>query len=216
MIESLEELVLFLRRYHCYTVPADSSLIPPEFPPQLDKFYSELGGLIEVLPSPENNHRAPFSGQDSIRPIEAIRYVDEMVEFADENQGNWSCRCPFSKDDPPVYSNAEETWGDRTGFHIVCESLTHFLTTLALQETVMGSSILLAVDENAASEKFVSSLPPIWLDGIYVFGEPSHQFHFSDEFDMLAMSYEGNGLWFGSNDLDLCKKLPDHLMYSEL
>ena len=216
MIQSLDDLILFLRGYHRYDAPADSSLIPPEFPPQLDTFYSELSGLIEAPPSPGHRQRTPFSSQDSIHRMEDIRYAEEMVEFSSENQGNWTCRCPFFEDDPPVYSNAEETWGDRPGFQIVCESLTHFLTTLALQETVMGSSNLIAIHENEAAEKYISDLPPLWLDGIYVFGEPSHQFYWLEELKMIAMNYSGNGLWIGSSNEGIFEELPCDLKFEAM
>jgi hypothetical protein len=95
VIQTLDDLVAFLRRFHSYDAPADSSRIPPEFPPSLATFYSELGGLVDVMPCPENQHRAPLAAQDAFTPLDRIKYIDNMVEFAWENQGNWSARCSF-------------------------------------------------------------------------------------------------------------------------
>src|SRR5262249_29934764 len=99
---------------------------------------------------------------------------------------------------PPVYSNAADSWDTvRRGFVVVCDSLAHFLTTLCLQEAVMGCRNLAALDtDRPPAEALAVPLEPLWLDGYYVAGEPDHQFYVSPERDLLIM--DRAGLWIGS------------------
>jgi hypothetical protein len=121
-----------------------------------------------------------------------------MVEFAWENQGNWSARAPLGQRDPPVYSNAADVWeAEQRGFVVVCESLNHFLTTLCLREAAMSCGNLAAVrtgDGPAAA--ILAELHPLWLRGRYVYGEPSHDFFVSADREVLVMDYAG--VWVGS------------------
>ena len=121
-----------------------------------------------------------------------------MVEFAWENQGNWSARCPVGPPDPPVYSNAADVWHtEQRGFVLVCESLNHFLTTLCLQEAVMSCGNLLALHTDQPPDHVLTvPLQPIWLNGYYVAGEPDHQLFVSDDQDLLVMDWAG--VWVGS------------------
>jgi hypothetical protein len=140
----------------------------------------------------ENQGNFPAHGQNSAnRPA-------GMFEFAWENQGNWSARCPVGLPDPPVYSNAADSWDTvQRGFVLVCDSLAHFLTTLCLQEAVMGCRNLTALHtDRPAAEVLTVPLEPLWLDGHYVAGEPDHQFFVSPDRDVLVMDWAG--VWFGS------------------
>jgi hypothetical protein len=88
-------------------------------------------------------HEFVLDTQDALAPASLLKRVDGMVEFAWENQGNWSARCPIGQPDPPVYSNAADVWNTpERGFVVVCESLNHFLTTLCLQGA-MGPNLAL-------------------------------------------------------------------------
>lgn len=68
-----------------------------------------------------------------------------MIEFAWENQGNWSARCLAGQADSPVYTNAGDGGGS-SAFEVVRDSLNAFLITLCLQEAVMSAPVLYAID----------------------------------------------------------------------
>ncbi len=208
MITSIEDLVAFLKRFHRHWLAdprLDSWLIPSDLPPPLATIYRELGALVDIHQGPENDWRCPFHTQDSLTPLSRIKRVDGMIEFAWENQGNWSARCPTDLLDPPVYSDARDVWDTpASGFVVVCDSLAHFLTTLCLQEAVMGSPNLAVLHTDRRPEDVLSGqLTPLWLDGYLVNGEPDHHFYVSPDQDVLVM--EWTGLWIGS----LSKKVGD-------
>jgi hypothetical protein len=201
VITSIADLVAFLKRVHRHWLDdpsLDSGLIPADLPPGLATIYRELGALVEIKQGPRNHWRAPFATQDALLPISRLKRVKGMVEFAWENQGNWSARCPVGQQDPPVYSNAADSWDEvRRGFVVVCQSLNHFLTTLCLQEAVMGCRYLAAVGTNQPTDQILTvPLRPLWLDGCYVANEPDHQFFASLDGDTLVMDWAG--LWVGS------------------
>ena len=200
MIETFDDLIDFLQRFHRSLSESPQlvpSAIPTDLPWPLAVLYRELGALVEIEPSRSNDHRAPFSAQDAIMPLSRLKRIDGMVEFACENQGNWTCRCQLGEPDPPVYSNAAEAFGEGHGFEVVCDSLSHFLATLALQEAVMSCPIKLAAHEKTASEVIGDPPPAIWLNGVYVFTEPTHNFYFDQDRDLLVMEYAG--VWLGSH-----------------
>jgi hypothetical protein len=201
MIRSIEDLVAFLKRFHQHWLddPAlDPALIPADLPPGLAMIYRELGALVEIEPGPDNNWRAPFDTQDALTPVSLLKRVDGMVEFAWENQGNWSARCPIGHPDPPVYSNAADVWNTpKQGFVVVCESLNHFLTTLCLQEAVMGCRNLVTLrTERPPDQALIVSLQPLWFDGCYVNRDPDHDVFASLDGDVLVLDWVG--LWVGS------------------
>jgi hypothetical protein len=201
MIASIADLIAFLKRFHRHWLDdpsLDPALLPPNLPPGLAAIYRELGALIEIEQGPDNDWRAPFAAQDALMPVGQFKWVEGMVEFAWENQGNWSARCPVGLPDPPVYSNAADVWEEvRRGFAIVCESLNHFLTTLCLQEAVMGSRNLVALHTDRPPDQVLSvPLRPLWLNGYYVAGKPDHLFFVSLKQDVLVMDWAG--VWVGS------------------
>lgn len=201
MIDSIDSLIGFLRQFHRHwladpSVP--SSRIPPDLPDGLAAIYRELGALTEITKGSNAGGRTPFSAQDHLVALSRLKRIDGMIEFTWENQGCWSARCPAGEADPPVYSNAADSWeSERQGFVVVCDSLNHFLTTLCLQEAVMGCRNLVAVRTDAGpAGVVVSNLDPLWLNGQYVFGEPSHHFYVTPDREVLVMDYAG--LWVGS------------------
>jgi hypothetical protein len=122
-----------------------------------------------------------------------------MVEFAWENQGNWSCRCPLGSEDPPVYSNAVGYW-DEPGeaFRRLGNRSNIFLITLCLQEAAMSAPCLVQpVNVAVAADLFVDHLEALWLDGRYVWEVPSHGFYRVPGQDILVMDYAG--LWIASH-----------------
>jgi hypothetical protein len=200
MIESIDDLIVFLKHFHRHLLE-DPSLppeqIPDDLPEGLAKIYRELGGLIDL----EYPHPRPFATQDTLVSVKDLERVDEKIEFAWENQGNWIVRCPSNQKDPPVYSNADDVWEDgQKGFVVVCESLNHFLITLCLQEAVMGSINFASTWTDNILEKTIAAgnFQPLWLNGHYVFNEPSHNFYISQDRDILIMDRQGEGIWIGS------------------
>ena len=125
MIQSLDDSILFLRDFHRYSAPSDPSRVPAEFPPALSTFYSELGGLLDIKPSAENNFLTPFDNQDRFASFDKIYTVDGMIVFAGENQGSWTVACSLDHSDTKVYCDAELIGGD-AGFKPVCDSIDEF------------------------------------------------------------------------------------------
>jgi hypothetical protein len=201
VIKSIADLVAFLKRFHREWLDdpsLDPALIPAKLPDGLATIYRELGALVEIENGPDNGWRAPFATQDALMPISRLKRVDGMVEFAWEDQGNWSVRSPVGQPDPPVYSNAPDVWEtEQRGFVVVCESLNHFLTTLSLQEAVMSCHKLATIrTSDGPAAAVVTELHPLWVRGRYVFGEPSHDFFVCEDQDVLLMDYAG--VWVGS------------------
>jgi hypothetical protein len=112
-------------------------------------------------------------------------------------KGNWSARCSFDHDDTNVYCNAAESWGEGNGFEAVCDSLTHFIATLALQEAVMSCPHLVSAHTEELPSVIDVSLPPLWLDGHFFYGEPTHNFYYDSDHDLIAMNW--GGIWLGSH-----------------
>jgi hypothetical protein len=197
VIESIADLVAFLQRFHRHWLDEpslDEDLIPADLPDGLALIYRRLGALVELEDAP-----GPFAAQDGLVPLSRLKRVNGMVEFARENQNNWSARCPAGRPDPPVFSNAADVWAvERRGYVVVCESLNHFLTTLCLQEAVMSCRHLLALDADRPPNEVLSiPLRPLWLDGYYVSEEPDHHYFVSADEDVLVMQSRDD-LWVGS------------------
>jgi hypothetical protein len=198
MIESIDDLVAFLRQFHrgWLEVPAlDPSLVPPDVPEGLATIYRELGALVEIE---DDRSRAPFASQDCLMPLSRLKRVDGMLVFAWENQGNWSCCCQAGELDPPVYSNAADAWNEeQRGFVVVCKSLNHFLITLCLQEALYSCRNLVAVKGDPEPKDVITErLEPLWLGGRYVNAEPSHDFLVTSDHEVIVMNYAG--VWVGS------------------
>lgn len=206
MIESIADLVAFLKRFHRRRLPdpsLDPACIPADLPPGLAMLYRELGSLVALEAGDGGEERAPFSGQDMLLPAHGLRRIDGMVEFALENQECWSARFPIGPADPPVFSDAPSLWSDATpGFVEVCDSLDHFLITLCLQEAVMSCGNVWATRARRSPEMPLAvPFEPLWLDGRFVHGDDLRSFHYSAESEVLMMDM--GKLWFGSPTGDL-------------
>src|SRR5262249_43084972 len=106
-ITNIDGLIHYLREFHrpWMESPAlDPSKGPADLPHGLSAIYRELGGLFQT------EGHSPFAAQDHLASPDQLRRLGEMTEFAWEAQWGWSCRCPQSKADPPVYVNLPEMW----------------------------------------------------------------------------------------------------------
>lgn len=201
MIRTYDDLIAFLHRFHePWGDHRPSESIPDDLPKPLHRLYSEFGSLLDM---DGTSPRLPFATQDGVVSTKYLKRIDNMYEFAWENQGNWSCRTPIVGDDPPVYSNSRDVWedGPSKGHQLACDSLEHFLTTLCLQEAVMGCPNLIAIRCDDVAKAFSFDLRPVWLNGIFVDGDPSHDFYECPGTGILAMTYGGG--WVGSHSDDI-------------
>jgi hypothetical protein len=203
MIRTLPELFAFLHHWHAPWLPQAQSCAMPSLPmpAPLAALYAEFTPLIAIRPSQRNAHRAPFATQDHLMCPTGLTMTGEMLAFAVENQGNWSARCATTGDNPPVYSDAALMWedpdtdtgdgdGDGDGFSLAGPSLSHFLTTLCLQEACMSAPHLVACGTGDAPDlhAVLSADPqPLWLHAQLVHGPNTHQFHHLPAQGVLVM-----------------------------
>ncbi len=201
MFTGLNDVVDYLRIFHrpwSESPGLDPAEIPGDLPDGLALLYREFGALIAMETDPGGGHRLPFAAQDCLMPLDRLGREGGMVEFAWENQGNWSCRSPLGPGDPPVYSNAAGLWRDEApGYVEVCGSLDRFLATLSLQEAVMSCRNLYA-PEGDLPPAAMAALEPLWLGGKYVFDEPSHDFFGLAGTDALLVQHAHTGTFLGS------------------
>lgn len=198
MIASMPDLIRCLSSFHAgllSTPELPTSAIPPDLPDPLAVLYRHLGALVALT----QEQGGPFCGQDILLPTDRLKRVNGMVEFAWENQGNWSCRCPAGPGDPPVFSDAVAYWDPaEVGFARVCDSLQHFLTTLCLQEAVMSAPFVWQVSHSGElKDAFVAVTDPLWLRGRYVHRARSHNFFEASAYDAIVMEHQG--LWVGAH-----------------
>jgi hypothetical protein len=210
MIADIQDLVSFLREFHRPWGPDPGlppSEIPGDLPDGLALLYREFGLLIEI-----DEIHGPFATQDGLVPLSRLNRVEGMFEFVWENQGVWSCRCPIGNGDPAVYSNAADGCAE-TSFEKICDSLNHFLITFCLQEAVMSAANLVAFRTESLADVLKEVPAPLWLQGYYAHGEPSHDFYLIGQ-DVLLMNYAG--LWMGSNSATMFESIKAGVAYNTL
>ncbi|HEX7379019.1 MAG TPA: hypothetical protein VF278_17995 [Pirellulales bacterium] len=126
----------------------------------------------------------------------------DRFTFIHENQGVWSCETLADVIDPPVYSDAiAYEPGEREGtMREVCPRLSHFLVTYCLHEIVLGSRNLLCVESTVAEPASLATAKcdPIWLNGWFVFGRPTHSFYLCG--DSLLIMDTGGDYWLAYNE----------------
>lgn len=203
MITGIDSLCDFLREHH-REWSSDPGIPPADLPPlpdPLSRFYQQVGKLAAIEPGPETGWRAPLSQQDGIASPENLVRADGQLEFLWENQGNFACRTAERGEDPPVFSNWRHTCGEsEVEFEQCCDSLSHFLVTFALQEAVMSCRYLVVPYADQPGGRSLG-LPPLWLEGVYVDGRVTHQFHHDPGRGIIVMEMLED-LWIGSNCSD--------------
>ncbi|CAM4270183.1 hypothetical protein [Saccharibacillus endophyticus] len=174
--------------------------VPTDLPAALRDFYTFAGNW----PNPSYEASAYsagfrpklFEAQDIWLEPEKLKRESGRISFLLENQGSWSCEVNANQDDSPVYSDAARLWDERLEeSEVVCPSLTHFLTTFCLQELVFGSRYFGKLEGALDPDVFRAKLHPLWLDGYYVFKEPSHSFYLCGD-NLLIMDYYSD-VWYG-------------------
>lgn len=193
--------------------------IPDFVPEPLREIYLFAGNW----PNPRNNDgslfmpgKQPriFQEQDTLAGIGNLKRQAGRAAFIMENQGNWTCEFEENKDDSPVYSDAAKLWDDSVeGHEMVCASLSHFLVTFCLQELVFSSKYVGTMDANVDPHLFHKPLEPLWLNGYYVFKEPTHSFYICDN-RLMIMDY--SGLWYACNDENAIDLLTDKSLINPL
>ncbi|WP_172252556.1 hypothetical protein [Saccharibacillus deserti] len=193
--------------------------IPADLPFVLKDFYrfagnwpnpsfgtgSDPGGLRPKL----------FEAQDIWMDASGLKREDGRITFLLENQGSWSCEVDAGRDDSPVYSDAARLWDDYLEeSEIVCPSLPHFMTTFCLQELVFGSRYFGKLQGGLDPAVFRDTLNPIWLDGYYVFKEPSHSFYLCGD-NLLIMDYYSD-VWYGCLEESALSLIADPTMVNPI
>ncbi len=204
MIHSLPDLFAYLHAWHTPWRDQTQACAMPSLPmpKPLAQLYAEFAPLIAIRPASANGHRAPFATQAQLLCPTGLSLQDDMLAFAVENQGNWSARCPTQGEDPPVYSDAAQMWDEAAqGFSLTGPSLSHFLTTLCLQEACMSAPQLVTC--NAADVQAVLQVPlqPLWLNGQLVYGPDTHQFHHAPAHGVLVMQAQ-DAIWVAAQSAE--------------
>ena len=190
MIQSLTDAIAFIKRFHRRFPAApelDPARVPEALPHPLSILYRELGGWLDDVETP-----GPLSTQNYLYGVDALHWPEPgIVEFASENQGNWTCRCAVDVDDPPVLSDATDYWDDPIeGFNQVSPRLSDFLITFMLTEAVFACPDMESdVDVDPADDTLV----PLWLGGRQAY-EHTFDFYTSPEQDVLYMRSDGE--WY--------------------
>ncbi|MEU2836772.1 hypothetical protein ABZ776_06630 [Streptomyces sp. NPDC007076] len=177
---SVEWLEDFITAWHGPRQPSyglTETELPEFLPVPLQRLYRHAGRW----PGPNPDEHLPdspgiFQQQDVLVRAEALSLHEGTVEFLSENQDSWTCRVTAAGPAAPVVlSNAHWMWDDDSEdeYTPLTPSLEQFLTSFVLQETVFGC-------RNLATTSELADLPdqsvPLWLNGWYVFEEPSHSF----------------------------------------
>ena len=100
----IDDAIEWLREFHRDLHPSpgiDPAAIPDDLPYGLSRPYiRELGNLVEMESDAASDCKARFGTQDALVPLSRLKRVGGMIEFAWENQGNWSARCLAGQADP--------------------------------------------------------------------------------------------------------------------
>ncbi|GAB2628040.1 hypothetical protein ABI214_21380 [Prescottella soli] len=177
-----------------------------DLPASLPSALRELYAFAGRWPSRDPEEHLPdspmiFQHQDALVRAADLATNGGTIDFLRENQDSWTCRVAAGTDTSAVFSNAHWMWDDvdTDDYVELAPTLEHFLTSFVLQETVMGCRNLVVADN--ATALAASGLPdratPLWLQGWYVFDEPTHSFWRSGPF--LLAEITGTH-WVGWNE----------------
>lgn len=200
----LHSLESFLRLWHGF--PPNWYGIAPEklaqaaIPYPLRRLYAFAGHWPGA-----NLWYSAFGHQDCLAPFELIEASDGRLIFAWENQGVWSCSTTPEGKDPPVWVRIDDA-----AWQPLCNSLTQFLVTLCLHETVFGAEHLGSAKSVTQSLKEAGMhVTPLWLEGPYVSSSRDQplaplSFHVADG-GLLVL----NDYWCGTNNAEVALSRPE-------
>ncbi|MBE9118965.1 hypothetical protein IQ249_24040 [Lusitaniella coriacea LEGE 07157] len=152
----------------------------------------ELYSFAGNLPG-DNFWDSAFSNQDCLVIYEMLETQNDKLVFAWENQGGWTCGTEEEGEDPPVWvSIDDQPW------QLLCDSLSQFLVTICLHETLFNCEYI-ATENNILDclkerQKYIK---PLWLNGYYVDSDcilGHHSFYLADS-QVLIMDNQ----WCGTN-----------------
>lgn len=186
MIESLSDLVRFLKKFHAGQLGdsgLDTSVIPRDLPLPLARIYKHFGALIDL------RNEGPFGGHYTLFPVKRLQRIGDMFEFGGDYVAGYSFRCRANLTDPPVYSDQGKVSGKEDRFQIVCKSLKHFLTTLCLLQAVDTCRYGLSLDMTKGWRKLIiPTLVPLWKNGRFAWGRPVFDFFVVPRKMIIVMS----------------------------
>lgn len=188
----LAKLQVFSRVDPQRQVAAAGNEPPRDLPESLRLVYRHVAMIAnDATPA------APYGTQDHLLPYAGLKRIDDQVEFAWENQGNWSARFVSGQADPPVLSNAADVYATPArGFVVVGATLSHFLTTFMLQEAALGAAHVCCMPEGFTADALPAlRLAPIWLDGRYLDEQPTHDFWLSENAEVLLFKHRHEGVF---------------------
>ena len=137
-----------------------------------------------------------LGNQDLLLPIEELSIRDGKLVFVNENQGVWNVGTDSAGEDPRVWARI-----DGGPWQLLDDSLTRFLVTFVLHETVFGCQHLgsaeNAIDKLTGAGMHVSAL---WLNHPYpafLDGNPGRPvtFHVANGTHLVMDNY-----WCATND----------------
>ncbi len=104
-----------------------------------------------------------FGNADCLLGFESLYARDGKLVFVVENQAVWELATEREGDDPPVWAATRDN-----PWQMLCSSLTRFLVTFILHETVFGG--LNFATSDGIRQKFTAAgmhVAPLWLDEPY-------------------------------------------------
>lgn len=150
-------------RWWFFAPHGDDTGVSPErlaqlsIPTPLKQLYSFAGEW------PGGAWESIFSHQDSLAPFECLQERDGKLVFGWENQGVWVMATEMTGDDPPVYIAVDDE-----PFRPFCDSLSQFLVTFCLHESVFGAPSLSSVENLSETNKSNNKIRiPLWGNAAY-------------------------------------------------
>jgi hypothetical protein len=152
----------FICRWHGHRKPwygiAPEKLAMTELPQPLKWLYGFVGEW-----DGRYYWKTLLGNQDCLLPFEELEISNGKLVFVNENQGVWQVGTETCGDDPPVWVRIDD--GE---WKLLDESLTMFLVTFVLHETVFGCRHL-ASGEDIIAQASASGMhvAPLWLNHPY-------------------------------------------------
>jgi hypothetical protein len=142
-------------------------------------------------------------------PWASMHRVDDLLVFAVENQGVWEVATLPEGHDPGVWISVDCSHrGPHPDWRKLDRSLSHFLVSFVLQESLLGSDFV-ACHENAIT-KFRDAgcdIRSIWIEGEYAWPNVRHSYFLIEGRILLRLDVGDawtDDNWYGFNDPEMC------------